>query len=99
MYLPGEYPREVHMLMQEDFAVIKALKKRGVYVRDIAAELGVHPKTVSRALQRGSAPSPASRRGASKLDPHKATIDRLLGDGTDNSEGAVIGLGGQGLVR
>ena len=85
MYLPGEYPWEVRMLRKEDFAVIKALKKRDVYVKDIAAELGVHPKTVSRALQRGSAPSTVRRRGASKLDPHKATIDRLLGEGVWNA--------------
>jgi hypothetical protein len=32
------------MLIKEDFAVIKALKKRGVYVKDIAAE----PRTVKR---------------------------------------------------
>lgn len=73
------------MLRKEDFAVIKALKKRDVYVKDIAAELGVHPKTVSRALRRGSAPSPAGRRGASKLDPYKATVDRLLGEGVWNA--------------
>mgnify|MGYP000099497561 CR=1 FL=1 len=73
------------MLRKEDFAVIKALKKRDVYVKDIAAELAVHPKTVSRALQRGSAPSTVRRRGASKLDPHKATIDRLLGEGVWNA--------------
>ena len=73
------------MLRKEDFAVNKALKKRDVYVKDIAAELGVHPKTVSRALQRGSAPSTVRRRGASKLDPHKATIDRLLGEGVWNA--------------
>jgi transposase len=72
------------MLRKEDFAVIKALKKRDVYVKDIAAELGVHPKTVSRALRRGSAPSPAGRRRASKLDPYKATVDRLLGEGVWN---------------
>ena len=72
------------MLRKEDFAVIKALKKRDVYVKDIAAELGVHPKTVSRALRRGSAPSPAGRRGISKLDPYKATVDRLLGEGVWN---------------
>lgn len=44
------------MLRKEDFAVIKALKKRDVYVKDIAAELGVHPKTVSPALRRGPQP-------------------------------------------
>ena len=39
------------MLRKEDFAVIKSLNQRGVYIKDIAAELGVHPKTVSRALK------------------------------------------------
>lgn len=29
---------------------------QGVYVRDIAAEMGVHPRTVSRALRSGGAP-------------------------------------------
>ena len=56
MYLAGEYPWEVRMLRKEDFAVIRALKKRDVYMDDIAAELGVHRKTVSRVLPRGSAP-------------------------------------------
>jgi len=28
--------------------VIQAMKKHDVYVKDIAGELGVHPKTVSR---------------------------------------------------
>ena len=73
------------MLRKEDFAVIKALKKRDVYVKDLAAELGVHPKTVSRALRRGSAPSAGGRRGISKLDPYKPTIDRLLGEGVWNA--------------
>lgn len=73
------------MLRKEDFAVIKALKKRDVYVKDTAAELGVHPKTVSRALRRGSAPSAVGRRRGSKLDPYKATVDRLLGEGVWNA--------------
>ena len=47
------------MLTKEDYAVIKALHKRGVYLKDIAAELGVHPRTVRRALQRGNAPAPS----------------------------------------
>jgi IS30 family transposase len=46
------------MLGKEDFMVIQALVKRGVYVCDIARQLGVHPKTVSRPLARGSAPTP-----------------------------------------
>ena len=43
---------EVIMLKKEDYAVIKVLAEDGVYQKDIAEKLGVHPKTVSRALQR-----------------------------------------------
>jgi hypothetical protein len=39
------------MLRKEDFAVIESLNKRGVYLKDIAAELEVHPRTVKRALR------------------------------------------------
>ncbi len=82
------------MLKKEDFAVIKALSKHGVYLKDIAAELGVHPRTVSRALKRGSAPTstststpkPPSR--PSKLDPFKDQVDQLLAEGVWN--GVVI---------
>lgn len=68
--------------------MIKTLKQRGVYTKDIAAELGVHPRTVSRALQRGSAPARKRKKRASKLDPYKAEIDRLLAEGVWN--GVVI---------
>lgn len=73
------------MLSQEDYMVIKALKARGVYTVDIAAELGVHPRTVSRALKRGSAPTPAKGKRSSKLDPYKAQIDQLLSEGVWNA--------------
>lgn len=76
------------MLGKEDFAVIKALKVRGVYQKDIAAQLGVHPKTVMRALRRGEAPKATRRRRGSKLDPYKALVDRLLQEGVWN--GVVI---------
>ena len=46
------------MLRKEDFVEIQALAKAGVYQRDIAAQLGIHPKTISRALALGSAGSP-----------------------------------------
>jgi transposase len=73
------------MLRKEDFAVIKALHEQGVYQKDIAEQLGVHPKTVSRALKRNSAPiSKRAKRGA-KLDPFKPTIDRLLAEGVWNA--------------
>jgi transposase len=73
------------MLNKEDYAVIKALKQRGVYHKDIAAELGVHPKTVSRTLKRGSAPQRPSPMRESKLEPYKGTVDRLLAEGVWNA--------------
>jgi IS30 family transposase len=45
------------MLKSEDYVMIRTLKGRGVYTKDIAAELGVYPLTVSRALKRGGAPT------------------------------------------
>lgn len=68
--------------------VIQSLVKRGVYLKDIAEELGVHPKTVSRALKRGSAPRGPKRRRASKLDRYRSVVDELLQEGVWN--GVVI---------
>jgi len=77
------------MLKKEDWMEIKAKVEHGVYVKDIAAELGVHPKTVSRALKRGGTPS-GKRPGArgSMLDSFKPAIDEMLKAGVWN--GAVI---------
>ena len=74
------------MLRKEDFAVIEALNKRGVYLKDIAAELEVHPRTVKRALQRGGAPKAERKVGPSKLDLYKAKVDELLAEGVWNSQ-------------
>ncbi len=73
------------MLCKEDFMTIRALSDRGVYQKDIALQLGVHPKTVGRALKRGQAPSPGRKRRSSRLDPFKATVDRLLTEGVWNA--------------
>ncbi len=73
------------MLSKEDYAVIQSLNQHGVYLKDIAAELDVHPRTVKRALQRGGVPKPERKSGPSKLDPYKAKVDELLGDGVWNS--------------
>ena len=73
------------MLSKEDCAVIRALNKRGVYQRDVAAELGVHPKTVSRALKRDGPPKGRHKRRGSKLDPHKETVDQLLRENVWNA--------------
>ena len=73
------------MLSKEDFAVIQALARRGVYQKDIAEELGVTPKTVSRALKRGSAPMRERAKRGSKLAAYQDTVDRLLADGVWNA--------------
>lgn len=76
------------MLNKEDLAVIKALKQHGVFIKDIAAELGVHPKTVSRAIKRASQPARVRQSKTSKLEPYKPKIDQLLSEGVWN--GMVI---------
>ncbi len=76
------------MLRKEGFAMIKALHERGVHQVDIAAQLGVHPKTVSRALKRGGAPKGTRPARGSKLDLFRAQVDQLLAEGVWN--GVVI---------
>jgi transposase len=73
------------MLSKEDYAVIKALKERGIYAKDIAQQLKVHPKTIGRALKRGSAPKQRRKRRESKLDAYKGQIDQLLAEGVWNA--------------
>ena len=75
------------MLRKEDWMEIKELAEKGIYKKDIAEELGVSPKTVTRALARKGAPSgerPNARR--SKLDPFKPLIDSLLSQGVWNGK-------------
>jgi transposase len=74
------------LLGKEDFMVIQALVQRGVYVCDIARQLGVHPKTVSRAIARGGAPTPTRRKRKSLLDPYRAQVDQLLAEGVWNAQ-------------
>lgn len=73
------------MLKKEDFAVIKVMNELGVYQKDIAEKLGVHPKTVGRALKRGSAPGKLRKKKVSILEPYKGAIDRLLSEGVWNA--------------
>src|ERR1051325_8483116 len=77
------------MLRKEDWMEIEEMARRGMYQKDIAAELGVDPRTVRRALRRGGAP-PGKRPRArgSQLDPFKPKIDELLREGVWN--GVVI---------
>ena len=73
------------MLGLEDFMTIQALVKRGVYLCDIAEQLGVHPRTVRRALRRGGPPMPRRGRRGSVLDPYRAQVDQLLSEGVWNA--------------
>jgi transposase len=77
--------QEVAMLKKEDYTVIKVLAEHGIYQKDIAEKLRVHPKTVSRALKRGGAPKKTRKVKASKLDVYKPTINRLLKEGVWNA--------------
>ena len=45
------------MLNREEWIMIKEMSDKGCYQKNIAAELGVSPKTVSRALKRQGAPA------------------------------------------
>ena len=73
------------MLGPEDFAMIQALVRRGVYLCNIAQQLGVHPRTVRRALDRGGPPAPRRARRGSLLDPYREVVDRLLAEGVWNA--------------
>ena len=80
------------MLRKEDWMSIQSQIAKGVYQKDIARQLGVHPKTVRRAVDRGGAPSgkrPNARK--SKLDPFKPLIDELLRQEVWNAVGTSRG--------
>ena len=73
------------MLGLEDFMTIQALVKRGVYLCDIAGQLGIHPRTVRRALERGGPPARRGGRRGSVLDPYRPLVDQLLAEGVWNA--------------
>lgn len=76
------------MISREDFVKIKAMHTAGMYQKDIASQLGIHPKTVKRALARDDAPARVRVKRGSKLDGYRAQVDEMLGRGIWN--GAVI---------
>lgn len=63
------------MLRKEDFIMTEALREHGVYQRDIAKQLGMHPKTMNQALERERTPVRRRATGATRLDltPTKRT--------------------------
>ena len=74
------------MISREDFVKIKAMHKAGMYQKDIAGQLGIHPKTVKRALQRDDAPARVRVKRGSKLDPFRAQVDEMLSQGIWNGQ-------------
>ena len=73
------------MLSKGDWMSIKAQVEQGVYRKDIAVSLGVHAKTVGRALRRGGPPSKKRRRVRGiKLEAFKPFIVGLLAAGVRN---------------
>ena len=73
------------MLTKGDWFMITQGKTNGKYLKDIAEDLGVHPRTVRRALDRGGPGKVGRPSGTSKLDPYKSWIDRRLGEGVWNA--------------
>jgi hypothetical protein len=51
---PGRQGGRKKVINQEAFVKIATMEEMGMYHKDIAKAVGVHPKTVKRALVRGS---------------------------------------------
>ncbi len=75
------------MLNREDWLMIREMRAKGCYLKDIAREVGVSERTIRRALKRGG-PPPRRKPGVrpSKLDAYKAQVDQLLSEGVWNAE-------------
>src|ERR687894_519481 len=69
------------MLRQMERSTIHVLAKRGKSIRQIAAELGRSPTTISRVLQEPVDRQPAKRYRRSKVDPYRPQIERWVGEG------------------
>src|SRR5215210_416396 len=69
------------MLRQMERSTVHLLAKRGLSIRQIAAELGRSPTTISRVLQEPVERPPAKRYRRSKVDPYRAQIERWVGEG------------------
>lgn len=79
----------VGLIELEEMFVIKDMKSRGMYIKDIARILDRDPKTISKYVKSDKLPEYKKRpQRASKLDPYKEYILERMNDGCLNS--AVI---------
>ena len=69
------------MLRQLERSTIHLLSKRGRGIRQIAAELGRSPTTISRVLQEPVERPPAKRYRRSKVDPYRPQIAGWIREG------------------
>ena len=80
------------------------LAERGDFAAALAAgedaeQLGVHPRTVRRALARGGPPTRRGGRRGSVLDPYRPLVDQWLAEGVWNAVVIWRELPGEGLHR
>ena len=69
------------MLRQMERSTVHLLAKRGRSIRQIAADLGRSPTTISRVLQEPVERPPAQRSRRSKVDPYRTQIERWVDEG------------------
>ncbi|MBK1736105.1 IS21 family transposase [Halorhodospira abdelmalekii] len=66
------------MIKRTDAMRILQKREQGLYIKDIAAQIGCSERTVRRIIQRGPAKGKRPRARGGKLDPYKPLIDQYL---------------------
>ncbi|EKI9472742.1 helix-turn-helix domain-containing protein, partial [Salmonella enterica] len=74
------------MLSKEDFYMIKQMRQQGVYIIDIASQVGCSERTIRRLLKYPEPPSRKTRHKMAKLKPFMDYIDMRLAENVWNSE-------------
>ena len=87
------------MINREDWIMIKDLRSRGCFIKDIAHKYHCSPKTISRTLKR-QGPPPKRKSGVcpGKLDPFKPMVDRCLAEDIWNAEVIFAKIAQQGYT-
>jgi transposase len=93
------------MIGYEQYARIAALSERGLTPAQVAADCGLDARTVRLWLKRGAYRARKQRRRESLLDPHRATVARLLAEHPLSARQVMRRLleegyaGGYGIVK